>query len=87
MKLGRVLGKVWATVKDPQLEGVTLYIMQPVDENDEPLGRPIVVTDTVSSNMGDLVFWVGSTEATFSLARHKIPSDASIVGIVDHLDL
>ena len=86
MKLGRVLGKVWATVKDPQLEGVTLYIMQPVDENDKPLGRPMVATDTVSSNMGDLVFWVGSAEATFSLERRRIPSDCSIVGLVDHLD-
>jgi ethanolamine utilization protein EutN len=86
MKLGRVLGKVWATVKDPQLEGVTLYIMQPVDEQDNPLGRPIVATDTVGSDMGDLVFWVGSTEATFSLQRRRIPSDASIVGLVDRLD-
>jgi ethanolamine utilization protein EutN len=87
MKLGRVLGKVWATVKDPQLDGVKLYLMQPVDENDEPLGRPIVAADTVSSNFGDLVFWVSGAEATFALAEKRIPSDASIVGLVDRLDV
>lgn len=86
MKLGRVLGKVWATVKDPQLEGVPLYIMQPVDEHDEPLGGPIVAADIVSSNIGDLVYWVGGAEATFPLAKRRIPSDASIVGLVDSLD-
>lgn len=87
MKLGRVLGKVWATVKDPQLDGVKLYLMQPVDENDEALGRPIIAADIVSSDIGDLVFWVSGAEATFPLAEKRIPSDASIVGLVDHLDV
>jgi len=87
MKLGRVLGKVWATVKDPKLEGITLYILQPVDEQDQPLGRPMVAVDTVASNIGDLVYWVGGTEATFPLETRQIPSDVTIVGLVDRLDV
>ena len=80
MKLGRVIGKVWATVKDPKLTGVKLYLLQPVNENDEPLGRPSVATDVVGSREGDLVYWVGSAEATFALDDRQIPSDVSIVG-------
>ncbi|MBN2424941.1 MAG: EutN/CcmL family microcompartment protein [Calditrichaceae bacterium] len=83
MKLGRVIGKVWATVKDPKLTGVTLYLMQPVNELDEPLGRPAVAADVVGSREGDLIYWVGSAEATFVLEDRQIPSDVSIVGIVD----
>ena len=38
MKLGRIQGKVWATVKDPKLNNCTLYILQPVDEDENPIG-------------------------------------------------
>jgi ethanolamine utilization protein EutN len=87
MKLGRVIGKVWATVKDPKLHGATLYLMQPVDENEEPLGRPLVAVDTVGANMDDLVYWVGGAEATFVFEGEQIPSDVSIVGLIDRLDV
>ncbi len=87
MKLGRVTGKVWATVKDPKLTGMKLSIMQPVDESDAPLGGELVAVDTVGSREGDLVYWVGGAEATFPFGANQIPSDATIVGLVDHLDL
>ena len=86
MKLGRVTGKVWATAKDPKLNGLTLYVMQPVDENDKYLGTELVVVDTVGSREGDLVYWVGGAEATFPFSDRQIPSDATIVGLVDRLD-
>jgi len=87
MKLGRVLGKVWATIKDPKLEGVKFYIMRPVDENDEPLGRPLIAADAIGSREGDLIYWVSGAEGTFPFAGRQIPSDVSIVGLVDRVDL
>ena len=67
MKLGRITGKVWATAKDPKLDGLIFYIMQPVNEDDEILGHPLIAIDTVGSKEGDLVFWVGGAEATLDL--------------------
>jgi ethanolamine utilization protein EutN len=87
MKLGRITGKVWATAKDPKLIGLTLYVMQPVDEYDAPLGPEIIAVDTVGSREGDLVYWVGGAEATFPMRERQIPSDATIVGLVDRLDI
>ncbi len=87
MKLGRVQGKIWATAKDPKLTGVTLYIMQPVNEKDEALGHPLVAADTVGSRTGDLVYWVGGAEATFAYNDRQIPSDVTIVGLIDRLDI
>ncbi len=84
MKLGIIVGKVWATQKDPQLKGVKLYVLQPVNEKKEKMGKPIIAADTVGAGQDELVFWVSAREATFALADRKIPSDASIVGIVDH---
>jgi ethanolamine utilization protein EutN len=86
MKLGRITGKVWATAKDPKLNSLTLYVMQPVDENDKPLGTELIAVDTVGSREGDLVYWVGGAEATFPFPDRQIPSDATIVGLVDRLD-
>ncbi len=83
MKLGKVVGKVWATEKDSQLDGVKLYVMQPINDSLEPVGNPIIVADTVNSGPNDIVFWVSGREATFGFPDKKIPSDATIVGIVD----
>ncbi len=87
MKLGRVTGKVWATIKDKKLNGLTLYTMQPIDEAGKNVGGELVVVDTIGSREGDTVFWVGGAEATFAFPDHQIPSDASIVGLVDRLDV
>ena len=86
MKLGRIVGKVWATAKDPKLDGLKLYIMQPVDENDESIGHPLVAVDTISAGDGDLIFWVSGAEATLPFKGRQIPSDVTIVGLVDRLD-
>jgi len=87
MKLGRIEGKVWATVKDDKLNGCTIYIMQPIDEEGNSLGMSLVAVDTIGSREGDLVYWVGGAEATFAFEDRQIPSDATIVGLVDRLDL
>ena len=87
MKLGRIQGKVWSTIKDEKLNGCTFYIMQPVDEDEKPIGSALVAVDTVSSREGDLVFWVGGAEATFPFNNRQIPSDVTIVGLVDRVDL
>lgn len=86
MKLGKVIGKVWATCKDPQLQGVKLYVLQPIDENYQPMGKPIIAADAIGSGENEIVFWVSAREATFGIQGKKIPSDATIVGILDSSD-
>ena len=87
MRLGRVVGKVWATVKDEQLNALKLAIMQVVDEKQNPTGTTFIAVDTIGAGDGDLVYWVGGGEATCVFPNRKIPSDVSIVGLVDSLDM
>lgn len=87
MKFGEVIGKVWATQKDKQLQGLKLMILQPLDENREPIGRSLVAIDTINTCSGDLVFWVTGGEAMLAFKGKKIPSDATIVGFIDRLDV
>lgn len=86
MRLGRVIGKVWATAKDAQLNGVKLAIMEVVDENAVATGKTFVAADTIGCRDGDLVFWVGGGEATRAFPNKNIPSDVTIIGLVDSLD-
>ena len=87
MRLGRVIGKVWATVKDEQLDGVKLAIMEVVDENKKSTGTTFIAADTIGTRDGDIVFWVGGGEATRPFPDRKIPSDVTIIGLVDSLDV
>jgi ethanolamine utilization protein EutN len=86
MKLGRVIGRVWSTIKDPKLTGVQLSVLQPIDEKLVKIGSPLIAADIINSKQDDVVYWVGGAEATFPLPDRQIPSDVSIVGLVDRVD-
>ena len=45
MKLGRVIGTVVATTVVDGLEGVRLLVVQPLDKQSKPKGRPVVAAD------------------------------------------
>ena len=86
MRLGRVIGKVVATRKDPSLSGVRLLVVAPVDHSQEPVGNPFVAVDVVSAGHGQIVYWVSSREAPNALPSKEAPVDAAIVGIADRVN-
>ena len=88
MQLARVIGEVVATVKDPNLTGTTLLVLQPLAAGGEPSGRTLVALDSIGAGVGEHVFFVRGREAAFPFYPAEPPTDASIVGIVDswHLE-
>ena len=82
MHLARVIGNVCATVKDPQLDGVKLLLIQPLNGDGSHVGFPIVALDAVGAGAGETVYWSGRREACFAFDP-QVPSDASVTGIVD----
>ncbi|MGQ9616877.1 MAG: EutN/CcmL family microcompartment protein [Spirochaetota bacterium] len=87
MKLGRVIGNVVCSQKVGSFEGVKLLLVQPLNEKLEISGDPLVACDTVQAGPGDIVFYEGGREAALGLENWFNPSDATIMGIVDHVDL
>ncbi len=86
MKLGEVVGTVVATVKYRGLEGVKLLIVQPLDRQRRPDGRPVVAADGVAmAGPGELVYFVGAREAAQAMPEPFVPVDHAIVGIVDQV--
>lgn len=86
MRLGRIIGKMWATAKVESLEGIRFHVMQPLDHQSKPEGNPIVVIDAIGADEGEMVFWVGGADAILAIPDRTLPSDASIIGIVDQLN-
>ncbi len=86
MKFARVIGTVVATRQYEGLEGVKFLVVQPLDEELHPEGRPTVAADaTTQAGPGELVFVVGSREAAQALPNVFVPVDLAITGIVDEV--
>jgi microcompartment protein CcmK/EutM len=87
MQLARVIGDVVATRKDENLNGVTLLVLQPLSADGSKAGRTLVAVDTMGAGVGETVFFVRGKEASFPFHPVEVPTDAGIVGIVDHWDV
>jgi ethanolamine utilization protein EutN len=87
MQLARVLGEVVSTVKDANLVGAKLLVLQPLAADGSSAGRTLVATDSIGAGVGENVFFVRGREAAFPFYPAEPPTDATIVGIVDYWDL
>ena len=83
MQLARVIGTVVATVKNDSLEGRKLLVVQTLDKDLRPAGKPLVALDAVGAGAGELVFWCRGKEASLPFRRDDTPTDCTVVGIVD----
>jgi ethanolamine utilization protein EutN len=86
MQLARVIGTVVSTVKNSTLGGRKLLVIQTLDGELKRLGKPLVAIDSVGAGVGELVFWCRGKEASFPFEGSDVPTDCTIVGIVDSPD-
>jgi len=87
MQLARVLGEVVSTMKDTNLAGLKLLVLQPLAASGEASGRTLVAIDSVGAGVGERVFFVRGREAAFPFYPAEPPADATIIGIVDQVDV
>ncbi len=84
MKLGKVIGNVVASTKDPGLNSLRLLIVQGLDDNLQPLGTPYVAADGIeTAGPGDIVYVVSKKEAAIVFPKELVPIDECIVGYVE----
>jgi len=87
MILGRVIGKVVATMKNDTLVGQRLLIVQPINRYGRDKGKAIVALDSVGAGAGETVYWCRGKEASFPFLPAEVPTEATIVGIVDEINM
>ena len=88
MDLGKVIGTIVATRKDPSLGGSRLLIVQPLDEKQTPISEPLVAVDTLhDAGVGETVYYVTGGDAVSVVPGKRMPVDVAIVGLVDSISL
>jgi ethanolamine utilization protein EutN len=85
--LGKVVGNVWATQKYEALQSFKMLLVQPINADYTSIGDPIIAVDTVGAGSGEIIFYITASEAVIPLPVDFAPVDASIVGIVDSINI
>src|SRR6202043_3248904 len=87
MVLGKVVGTVVATRKDPRLVSSKLLVARPMDPRGKPEGNYLVAIDTVDAGVGETVLIVSGSSARMAAGLKDCPVDAAIVGIIDEIEI
>jgi ethanolamine utilization protein EutN len=72
-------------VKSPALETQRLLIVQPLTPELKETARRIICADCTGAGAGELVYWCRGRESSFPFLPAEVPTDNTIVGIIDEL--
>jgi len=81
MYLGKIIGRVVCTIKDPALEARTLLLVRRL-----PDGPVVVAVDSVGAGAGETVYVCRGREAAFAFKPDEVATEASVVAIVDQVE-
>ena len=84
MIICKVIGHVWATKKEPALEGLKLMVVQEEENRQKSVH---VAADVVGAGIGEKVLVVSGSTARKAFGRDDVPADMAIVGIIDSLEI
>ena len=83
MHIARVVGTVVSTVKNDTLVGRKLLVIQPLNTQLEDTGKTMIAVDSIGAGVGEIIFWCPGKEASFPFVPTPVPTDCTIVGIID----
>ena len=81
MYLGKVIGRVVSSVKDEALLGKKLLLIRRL-----PNGPAVVAIDAVGAGAGETVYVCRGREAAFAFKPEEVPTEATVVAIVDEIE-
>lgn len=87
MIIGKVIGNVWATKKDESLNGLKLLVIEPREYGGDKKGNTFVAVDSVGAGIGDEVLVVRGNASRKPLKRDDAAVDATVVGIIDEVEV
>jgi microcompartment protein CcmK/EutM len=89
MVLGKVIGTLVATRKEPTLEGLKLLVVRACDVDGSiptsGTGAIVVAVDAVGAGIGELVLYAAGSSARQTQVTQNRPVDATIMAIVDQI--
>lgn len=85
MLLGKVIGTLVATRKEPSLEGLKLLVVRACDVDGTPNGATVIAADAVGAGLGEVVLYASGSSARQTEVTNNRPVDATIMAIVDEV--
>ncbi|MDB4959285.1 MAG: Ethanolamine utilization protein EutN/carboxysome structural protein Ccml [Myxococcales bacterium] len=85
MVLGKVIGTLVASRKEPTLEGLKLLVVRACDVDGNPNGAIAIAVDAVGAGLGEVVLYAAGSSARQTQATQNRPVDATIMAIVDQI--
>jgi microcompartment protein CcmK/EutM len=85
MVLGRIIGTLVATRKEPTLEGLKLLVVRACDVDGTPTGGIAIAVDAVGAGIGEVVLYAAGSSARQTQVTQNRPVDATIMAIVDEV--
>ena len=86
MRMGRVVGSVVATRKDPSLVGVKLLVVENLSPEMQAEGSYVVAVDAVGAGAAEVVLYASGSSARQTPTTKDLPVDAVIMAIVDSFE-
>lgn len=87
MILAKVIGHVVSTMKLDVFKGHKLLLVKPIDIEEKPKGKSLLVLDTVQAGVGDIVLVMDEGNSARTVLDNTIaPIRSIIVGIVDEIN-
>lgn len=87
MNMGKVVGTVVATRKEPSMDGLKLLLVRTVDADGKETGGQVVAADAVGAGPDEMVLVATGSSARQTQATDKRPVDAVVMAIVDSWDI
>jgi microcompartment protein CcmK/EutM len=87
MQLGRVVGTLVASRKEPLLSGMTFLVVRQIDVDNRETGSYVVAVDAVGAGEGEVVMYASGSSARQTEFTKDRPCDAVIMAIVDMWDV
>ncbi len=87
MLLGKVIGTVVSTRKEPELEGLKLLVVRGIDVEGAPTSTLVVAIDAVGAGVGEVVLYASGSSARQTQVTKDRPVDATVMAIVDQVEV
>lgn len=83
MLLGKVVGTLVATRKEPSMEGFKFLVVRQIDVDGQEIGGYVVAVDAVGAGVEEVVLYATGSAARQTVATNNRPCDAVVMAIVD----
>ena len=87
MLLGKIAGTVVSSQKDDNLQGLRFMLVEEMDVDLKVTGKMVVAVDAVGAGVGEVILFAQGSSARQTTATKDRPVDATIMAIVDQLDV